>query len=441
MKSKAWLTPLILLIAIVMTARCFGQNQTASSRDQRPAFRPDRFIVKFKEPQIMSTVSALEEKTGTQTIRIVSLVPAIHIERIIKEQPMEKVLQEYAKNPAVEYAEPDYYVYALEGGPNDSEYSKLWGLHNEGTSPCVNHADISAEEAWKIRHDASNVIVAVIDTGSRYTHEDLKDNMWRNPGESGGGKETNGKDDDGNGWVDDVHGINATSPPSGDPMDDNGHGTHCAGTVGAVGNNAKGVVGVAWKVQVMACKFIGSDGTGSTSDAIDCINYAALKGAHVMSNSWGGGGNSQALKDAIAAAGGRGIIFVAAAGNDARNNDTTPTYPASYGLPNMVVVASTTCRDELSRFSNFGKHSVHLAAPGSDIFSTYFSSDSSYKSLSGTSMATPHVAGALALIKAQFPQMSHTDLIAKLLKSVDKPSTLAGKLITDGRLNLQKALE
>ena len=391
-----------------------------------------------------ATVSALEEETGTQTVRTVPLVPTMQIERITGERPVEQVIQEYKNDPAVEYAEPDYLVYALENqpqAPNDPEFAKQWGLHNAGGDACTSRADISAEEGWKTRNEAPNVIVAVIDTGVRYTHEDIKDNMWRNPGESGGGRENNGKDDDGDGWVDDVYGINALARPGGSPMDDAGHGTHCAGTIGAMGGNGKGVVGVAWKVQIMACKFLNNKGSGSTSDAIDCINYAVLKGAQIMSNSWGGGGNSQALKDAIAAADARGIIFVAAASNDGRDNDATPVYPASYGLPNIVSVANSTCKDELSKSSNFGKKTVHLAAPGTDILSTWFLSDSSYKSISGTSMATPHVAGALALMKAQFPQMSHTDLIAKLLKSVDKPAGLAGKVITDGRLNLQKALQ
>jgi subtilisin family serine protease len=447
--------PLVFLLITIFSAFAvtfaLGQEPASSPSSRKAAFREDRVLVKLKPDKSPLSLRALQEELGTKTVRRFPLMPQLQVDVITRGQSVEEVIQEYQKNPAVEYAEPDYVVHALQT-PNDSKFNKLWGLHNAGGSGCTDHADIHALEAWKTRREASAVIVAVIDSGVRYTHEDLKDNMWRNPGESGAGKENNGRDDDADGLIDDVYGMDATvhyvapgtpqeKTRAGDPMDENGHGTHCAGTIGAVGNNRKGVVGVAWKVQIMACKCIDRTGNGSIEDAIACIDYTRAKGAQITSNSWGTEAFSQSLRDAIEAANSQGIIFVAAVGNDAHDNDKNPTYPASYTLPNVVAVANSTCKDELRSSSNFGKKTVHLAAPGSDILSTWFLNDSSYETTSGTSMAAPYVAGALALMKAQFPNLTHTDLIAKLLKTVDKPPSLAGKVISDGRLNLQAALQ
>jgi subtilisin family serine protease len=220
--------------------------------------------------------------------------------------------------------------------------------------------------------------------------------MWRNPGESGDGKETNGLDDDGDGYIDDVFGINATDkegnlpgPKAGAPMDDNGHGTHVAGTAGAVGNNGLGGSGVAWSAKIMACKFLNSSGAGAVSDAIECINYARLHGAKVMNNSWGGGAFSQALLDAIRMAGDAGAIFVAAAGNSSSNIATAPSYPAAYQAENVIAVAGTARDDGMYSYSNYGFGIVDIAAPGLDIYSTYGSADNAYGWMSGTSMATP----------------------------------------------------
>lgn len=320
----------------------------------------------------------------------------------------------------IDYAEPDWLVYPCLQ-PNDPAYTnrKMWGLDNPGTvAGTVADADIDAPEAWDLRTDASNVIVAVTDTGIQYNHEDLAPNMWS----------------DGSGQ----HGYDAYDNDN-DPMDTGGHGTHCAGTIGAKGNNGTGLAGVAWDVQLMALRFLGPYG-GSTSDGIKVINYARQNGAHIISASWGGGGYSQGLYDAIKAAGDAGIPFVAAAGNDGVNNDSSPHYPSSYDLPTLVAVASTTSQDQLSYFSCYGRYSVDIAAPGSDIWSCYIGSNSSYKHLNGTSMATPHVSGALALAKAQFPSEDAEDLIARLYSSVDPIPALAGKVATGGRLNLQKLL-
>lgn len=273
------------------------------------------------------------------------------------------------KHPGVEYAEPDYQVKAL-GVPDDSRFDELWGLHNLGQTGGTEDADIDAVEAWDITTGSADVIVGVIDTGVDYSHPDLAMNMWVNPGEVAG----DGVDNDGNGYIDDVHGINAITG-DGDPMDDQGHGSHVSGTIGASGNNAEGVVGVNHEVSIAGCKFLSAAGTGSTSDAIECIDYfVALKNdghnIRVTNNSWGGGGFSQALADAITASENADILFVAAAGNDAVDNDVNPHYPSSYEHESVLSIASTTHTDAMSGFSQWGLTSVDMGAPGSAILST-----------------------------------------------------------------------
>ena len=321
----------------------------------------------------------------------------------------------------IDYAEPDYLVFPSIA-PNDPAYGqgKMWGLNNPGTTAdSLPDADIDAPEGWGIRNDASDIVVAVTDTGIQYNHEDLSGNMWVSP-------------------TDGSHGFDAYDDDN-DPMDTGGHGTHCAGTIGGTGNNAKGLTGVAWDVQLMGVRFLGPNG-GTTSDAIRVVNFARLNGANIISASWGGGGFSQSLFNAISACGDAGIPFVAAAGNDSLNNDSCPHYPSSYNLANIVAVASTTQKDVLSYFSCYGRTSVDIAAPGSGIWSSYIGSNASYTFLNGTSMATPHVSGALALAMAQFPSEDMTTIIARLYESVDKIPALAGKVSTGGRLNLARLL-
>ncbi len=340
-----------------------------------------------------------------------------------------------------EYVEPDYLIY-LDATPTDAAFvdGTLWGLRNIGQSGGAAGADIGAVQAWNLTTGSPSVIVAVIDTGIRYTHRDLAPNMWRNPGEIPG----NGIDDDGDGYVDNVFGINAITG-SGDPLDDNGHGTHVAGTIGAVANDANGHVGVAWNVKLMACKFLGGANGGKTSDAIKCIDFAVSKGARILNNSWGGGGPTQALFEAIARARDRGVLFVAAAGNGgddgvADNNDALPHYPSSYAVDNIISVAALDRRDQLTSFSNYGLGSVHLGAPGLEIYSCWIGSDTDYKSIAGTSMATPHVTGVAALVLAQYPGMSVSDLRRALLSTVVPVPALQGRTTTGGRVNAFNAL-
>lgn len=368
------------------------------------------------------------------TIEAVSPDPAVPLFRLqLPTASLEAVpsaLASLDKNTGgVVSAEPDFIRQGLLV-PNDPKYldGTLWGLNQ------ANDVDIDAPEAWDIRSAATGITVAVIDTGIRYTHQDLAANAWANPGETAG----DGIDNDANGYVDDVRGIDAYNR-DGDPMDDQGHGTHCAGTIGATGNNGIGLTGVAWGVRLMALKFLSSTGSGTDSDAVTCIDYARLKGAKILSCSWGGGGAGASLQAAIERARTAGILMVAAAGNETNNNDLNPSYPASYPHDNIISVASTTSTDALSSFSNFGATSVDLGAPGSSIYSTVSTSDSAYATYSGTSMATPHVSGALALLAAQYPTDTHTGLISRLLNGTDSIPSLTGKARA-GRLNLAKAL-
>lgn len=338
--------------------------------------------------------------------------------------------------PAFRYAEPDYIV-RVATSPNDPRYldGSLWGLHNTGQNAGTADADIDAPEGWAIRHSAPNVVVGVIDTGIKLTHEDLAPNLWINPNET-----ADGTDSDHNGFIDDLHGINAILL-NGNPDDDQGHGSHVAGTIGAAGNNGVGITGVAWNVQLMGLKFLGSSGGGTTSDAIICIDYGVENGAHILNNSWGGGGFSLALLDAVEAARDAGVIFVAAAGNSATNNDAEPIFPASLPVDNVIAVASTTRTDALSDFSCFGQGSVDIGAPGSDILSADFANLTGYRSFNGTSMAAPHVAGVLALLRAEFPSDPWGQLINRLYRGGDViPSLANGKIANGRRLNLHGAL-
>jgi subtilisin family serine protease len=321
-------------------------------------------------------------------------------------------IAKYQQSGLVEFAEPDYlsHVAAI---PNDPKYldRTLWGLDK-----------IEAPAAWDVLTSASNIVVAVVDTGVRYTHEDLAANMWVNPNDGG-------------------HGWNALTGTN-NPADDSGHGTMVAGVLGAVGNNGKGVVGVAWRVQIMACKGFNNLGVGKISDIVTCLDYARTNGARIINASWCST-NSMALSNAMASLRDAGIIVVAACGNTGADIDLNPTYPASYPLDNIVSVAYTTRSDTLASASNYGATTVHLAAPGEQITSTFGAMDSgsfAYYTDSGTSFAAPYVAGTFALMLAEYPTERYQQIINRLLSATDPLPSLAGKCVTGGRLNLRKAL-
>ncbi len=330
---------------------------------------------------------------------------------------------------AVRYTEPDVLVFSSAITPNDPSFSQLWGMQQSTDK------DIDAPEAWDLDQGSSQVVVAVIDTGIDQAHEDLAANIWRNPGEISG----NGLDDDANGFIDDVVGWDFCNDDS-DPYDDNSHGTHCAGTIGAIGNNGIGVAGINWNVKLMAVKCMNSGGSGFISDAVDAIYYSTQQGVRLTSNSWGYYGWQQSLKDAIEDAANSNILFVAAAGNEVNNNETTPAYPASFDSDNIIAVAATDADDALAWFSNYGQTTVDLGAPGVDIYSTVPTAQGKYASFSGTSMATPHVAGACALVAAHTPSLTAAQIKQCILDSTDPISALSGKTVTGGRLNLYTCL-
>jgi len=320
--------------------------------------------------------------------------------------------------------------------PNDPEFSEQWALNNTGKQGGKENADISALKAWEKTQGSGEIVVAVLDTGVDYTHPDLTENMWIRP------EKVPPYYDDELGAVDDVHGFDAeTNTP--DPMDDNGHGTHVAGIIGAEGDNGEGIAGINWKVKILPLKFLGRGGFGSTKNAIEAINYAIDRkkngvNIRVINASWGSTQRSRALEDAIRAAGDAGILFVAAAGNNGTDNDRSPHYPSNYDLQNVISVAALDRNDNLANFSNFGLKTVHIAAPGREILSTWLGNV--YREASGTSMAAPQVAGVAALILAAEPDLTLPELRKRLLKSVDKIDGLKDKIASGGRVNAAAAL-
>ncbi|MFZ4766044.1 MAG: S8 family serine peptidase, partial [Roseimicrobium sp.] len=332
----------------------------------------------------------------------------------------------------VRYTDLDFIAYALVT-PNDTSFGELWGMHNTGQVGGTVDADIDAPEAWDMHTGSAAVKVGVIDTGIDHTHPDLAANMWANPNEIAG----NGIDDDGNGFNDDTRGWDFVNNDN-NAMDDQYHGTHCAGTIGGAGNNGAGVAGVCWTVSLIPLKFLNSGGSGAISDAAEAVAYGTSIGVHLTSNSWGGGLFNQAFKDVLDASHAAGILFVAAAGNNTSNNDLGDFYPSNYDSPCVISVASTTRTDAKSSFSSYGLTTVDLGAPGSEIYSAQPAG--LYQNLSGTSMATPHVSGACALVKAFKPSLTHLEIRDVILGSVDVTPAMTGITVTGGRLNVHKAL-
>jgi len=338
--------------------------------------------------------------------------------------------------PSVPTSRRDLFFRESSGKPNDPQFDQQWSLNNLGQDGGKKLADIGALLAWGKTHGSDKIVVAVLDSGVDYTHIDLVSNMWTRP------DSVPQYADDELGTFDDVHGFDADAN-AGDPMDDNGHGTHCAGIIGAEGDNGEGIAGINWNVSIMPLKFLGRGGFGTTANAIEAINYAIdrkQKGVNVrvINASWGSTQYSRALEDAIRAAGEQGILFVAAAGNNGTDNDKRAHYPSNYDLPNVISVAALDRTDSITSFSNFGVKTVHIAAPGRDILSTWL--NNSYREASGTSMAAPQVSGVAALILASEPNLSVAKLRERLLGTVDKLDSLDGKVASGGRLCAAQAL-
>jgi hypothetical protein len=371
----------------------------------------ENILVRFTQTLTQSQVQGKASQLGLAKVRSFSMVP-VHVMQINDGMTVSQKLQQVRADASVAYAEPNFKLQSFRS-PNDPSYASLWGMNNTGQTGGTPGADINAEDAWDRTTGNATPIVAIIDSGIDYNHPDLAANMWEGIGYDFA------NDDD-------------------DPMDDHGHGTHVAGTVGAVGNNGVGVAGVAWRTRLMALKFLAAGGFGFTDDAIAAIEYAVANGAKISNNSWGGYGYSQALFDAIQAAGNAGHLFVAAAGNSNFSNDILPAYPASYPLPNIISVASMDHNGNRSPVSNYGVNTVHLAAPGSAILSTM--PNSSYGSMSGTSMASPHVAGVASLILSQNPGASYAALRAAILNSVTASSNWVDFVMTGGILDSGSAV-
>lgn len=397
-----------------------------------------------------SVKAAIAQSFGVnQILSMESLIMDEQIQkiRIRDEKKAKSIITELKKNPQVKYAEPNF-IYRTMTAPNDSEFARQWDMVNTGqldrpaggTSPGQTGnrgSDINVQPLWDRGITGSrDILIAVIDTGVDYNHSDLKENIYTNAGEVAG----NGVDDDGNGIVDDVHGASFVSGAgSNASLDDHNHGSHCAGTIAAEGNNRNGITGVNWQASILPVKFLSATGGGSLDGAVNSIKYATRMGAKIMSNSWGGGGYSEALKDAIIEAKNAGILFVAAAGNDSSDNDASPTYPANYPVDNIVSVAATDNRDVIASFSNYGRNTVHVAAPGKNILSTV--KGGGYEIYSGTSMACPHVSGVAALVWSGNPNLTYAQIKQRLIETSTPVRGLRTKVLAKGRVNATNAYD
>ena len=405
----------------------------ASALSQPNGYAPGEILIKYKKQTPDAFIHTLNGQVGITTTRISSHRPLFRM-RLPADITVQQAMGLYNENPYVDYAEPNYVIHINQTTPNDPAFPLLWGLCNTGQMGGTPNADIDVQRAWDISIGSEEVIVAVPDTGIDYTHDDLKMNIWINPAEI----PENHIDDDGNGYVDDTRGWNFVHDDN-DPYDDHGHGTHLAGTIGAGGNNEIGVVGINWHISIMPLKFLDANGSGFVSDAIKAIGYAVQKGARVINTSWGTGSfYSQSLRDAMEEAGSGGVIFVAAAGNGGKNNDSIPYYPSSYDLPNIISVASTNQNDTLTFSSNFGANSVDLGAPGYYIYST--APGNLYQYMSGTSMATAHVSGLAGLVLSMDPTLTETEVKDSILNSTEPTWSLYGKTTTVGRVDAYNCL-
>jgi subtilisin family serine protease len=433
------------LAGVLLIVLCLGGWVAVGQKEPIPyEYVKDELVVRFAPNIPKATIDQINATIGAQVLQSFQIVSNLYLVKIPAHLSVPEAIARYKGYASVLYAEPNYIVRKAQHvqlTPNDPNFTQLWGLHNTGQTGGTPDADIDAPEAWDITTGSSSVVVFVVDTGVDYNHPDLNANLWRNPGEI----PSNGIDDDGNGYVDDVYGIDTYYNDT-DPFDGDGHGTHVSGTIGAIGNNNVGVVGVNWSVKIGHCKFLSDFGSGTTAGAISCLQYILnLKQTGnpandiiATNNSWGGGGFSQALHDAIKAHMNAGILFIAAAGNSSANNDTALFLPASYYLPNVISVAATTHTDAKAGFSNYGRRTVHVGAPGQDILST--TPGNTYSTFSGTSMATPHVTGLAALIKAQFPSFTWYQIRNRILASGDVTTGMQNVTISDRRINAYGAL-
>lgn len=430
MVIKTRICLIFLMASINVFALVDPYSITIDSQNVLP-YRSGRLLVKFKADAPKDEIAALEI-FGSHPMRDFELVPGLWLYGYDDLLDVEDVVEEFKHHHLVEYAEPDYYYRAA---TLDARFNELWALENSGQTGGLPDADINANSMWALSSGNPSLVVGVIDSGVDYTHPDLLPNLWKNVLDLPG----TGIDEDGNGYVDDTYGINAITN-NGNPFDDNAHGTHVSGTIGAVANNVIGITGVAQSLQVANCKFLGANGSGTTSDAIQCLQYFAALKTRALSpvnivatnNSWGSTSKSVALQDAVRAHKNLGILFIAAAGNDSANNDVRNYFPANINESNVISVAATDHRDQRASFSNYGCRTVHVAAPGSRILSTV--PNQSYAIFSGTSMAAPHVAGLAVIIKARFPTIDYRAIKNLIMSSGTPLGVLSGITISGRRI-------
>lgn len=400
----------------------------------RVAMVGDQVLVKVKGPDFEKNFANLSRRLNVDGKRALH-TPGVYLvgtRGIDLDAVPDLAGQLRAQRDLVAVAEPDFLMMTT-GVPKDPDLEKQWGLNNVGQAGGISGADVRALEAWDIETGAAGVVVAVVDTGVDYSHADLAENIWTNPGEVPG----NGVDDDHNGFVDDIHGWDFTKDTN-DPYDENNHGTHVAGVIGARGNNGKGLAGVSWEVSLMPVKFLDKDGVGLTSDAVDAVNYATANGADITCASWSGQGFSTSLQNAFGAASTAGIVTIASAGNEGGDTDLQPSYPAGFDLAGIVSVGASDGADKLAGFSNYGATSVDLVAPGVGIYSTIPNEE--YGTFSGTSTAAPLVAGAVALLKASEPELTGGEIKSRLLTTSQAIPGLQDKTASGGRLDVAAAL-
>jgi len=443
----------VLRIAAVMVLFTLGGSVALAQADRVPFImmdgkrvHPTSVLVKYGPRVTAANVGATLQAANLRVVKELSVPSRWALLDSLPQAPqtppgeearaLRDRIDQLRQSGQFESVEPDY-VRQLNLLPPDTFFQDgtLWGLRNTGQSGGVAGADINVTNAWDITVGNTNVIIAVLDSGIRYDHVDLAGQMWRNPGEIAG----DGIDNDGDGFIDNVFGINALTG-SGDPNDDNGHGTHVAGTIGAAPNNGQSHVGVVWNSRLMAVKVADRFGFLTSSAIIAGVDFAISKGAKVINASFGGYFFSQAEFDAYLRARNAGILVVAAAGNDGINTDIQPHYPSSYQLDNIIAVAALDRSDRLASFSNYGRTSVHLGAPGVEITSTYNTSSTSYQQLQGTSMAAPHVAGVAGLVFALTNTITVSEVRNRILFTTTPVAALATNTIQNGRVNAHRAL-
>ena len=412
---------------------------------------PQQLLAQLKHDDPLSRVRVkqLLQQKGLAMSREYSLVPGLcllsapAIQGLGQAQPgqpiavqkgdvLKRLIRDLEGSGLFEYVEPDY-IWQASRVPSDADYhnGRLWGLNNIGAFD----VDIDPEKAWDITTGSRDVIVGVLDTGVLYSHNELESQMWQNPGEVPGDE----IDNDENGYVDDVFGMNALSD-GGDPLDDEGHGTHVAGTIAAAADSGGPVVGVAWDVRIMGLKVLGPFG-GTSSDIMQGFEYGVDHGCKVINASLGGGARSQSMFEAIARAQQKGVLLVAAAGNSGLDTDIFANYPSNYDLDNVISVAAIDRYGELAEFSNYGGRTVDIGAPGVDILSLGIDNDGAYQENSGTSMAAPHVAGVAALVYSAFPNARAEEVRDRIISSAIKGGAFSSKMVSEGRLSASAALD